>query len=60
MIAGDVGQEAFCKDVVDQTMETFGRLDILVNKSITDIILEARVFHHEYDFGHRLPGKEGF
>lgn len=29
--AGDIGDEAFCQDVVRRTLETFGRLDILVN-----------------------------
>jgi NAD(P)-dependent dehydrogenase (short-subunit alcohol dehydrogenase family) len=32
-IAGDIGQEAFCKQVVDQTVEHFGKLDILVNNA---------------------------
>lgn len=45
LIAGDVGEEAHCKQVVEQTVSEFGRLDILVNnaaeqhpqESITDI-----------------------
>ena len=32
-IAGDVGDEAFCREAVDKTMEAFGRLDILVNNA---------------------------
>lgn len=32
-IAGDVGDEAFCRDAVVQTMKEFGRLDILVNNA---------------------------
>ncbi len=32
-IAGDVGDESFCKLVVKQTMEEYGRLDILVNNA---------------------------
>jgi NAD(P)-dependent dehydrogenase (short-subunit alcohol dehydrogenase family) len=44
-IQGDVGDKAFCEDVVRRTVETFGGLDILVNnaaeqhpdKEITDI-----------------------
>lgn len=33
LIAGDVGDEAFCKSVIDQTIEKFGKLDILVNNA---------------------------
>jgi NAD(P)-dependent dehydrogenase (short-subunit alcohol dehydrogenase family) len=33
LIAGDVGNEAFCKDVVRQSVEKFGKLDILVNNA---------------------------
>lgn len=33
LIAGDVGDEAFCKSVVDQTVKEFGKLDILVNNA---------------------------
>ncbi|WP_248925563.1 SDR family oxidoreductase [Paenibacillus hamazuiensis] len=44
-IAGDIGDEAFCKQAIEQTVNTLGRLDILVNnaaeqhpqKSIADI-----------------------
>ncbi len=32
-IAGDVGDEAFCKRCVEQTVKEFGRLDILVNNA---------------------------
>lgn len=32
-IAGDIGNEAFCKQVVTQTFDKFGRLDILVNNA---------------------------
>jgi NAD(P)-dependent dehydrogenase (short-subunit alcohol dehydrogenase family) len=31
--AGDVGDETFCEDTVDDTVKTFGRLDILVNNA---------------------------
>lgn len=30
---GDIGDEAFCKQIVDQTVEEFGKLDILVNNA---------------------------
>lgn len=32
-MAGDVGDEAFCRDVVRQTIDRFKRLDILVNNA---------------------------
>lgn len=33
LIPGDVSQSAFCRDAVEQTVQTFGRLDILVNNA---------------------------
>ncbi|MDQ8730925.1 SDR family oxidoreductase [Bradyrhizobium sp. LHD-71] len=33
LIAGDVSDAAFCKDAIAQTIEEFGRLDILVNNA---------------------------
>ncbi|MGO4545968.1 SDR family oxidoreductase [Paenibacillus sp. 2TAB23] len=33
LIAGDVGDEAFCKSVIEQTIKEFGKLDILVNNA---------------------------
>ncbi|HEU4742830.1 MAG TPA: SDR family oxidoreductase [Meiothermus sp.] len=32
-IAGDVGEEGFCRQAVEQTVEEFGHLDILVNNA---------------------------
>lgn len=48
LIAGDVGEEALCHEAVRQTIDEFGRLDILVNnaaeqhiqKQLTDISAE--------------------
>lgn len=33
LIAGDIGEESFCQDVVKQTVEELGKLDILVNNA---------------------------
>ncbi len=33
LIEGDVGQEDFCRKAIDQTVKTFGRIDILVNNA---------------------------
>src|SRR3954447_2303597 len=32
-IAGDVGEEKFCRSLVDRTVAEFGRLDIVVNNA---------------------------
>lgn len=48
LIAGDIGDEAFCKQVISQVIEEFGKLDVLVNnaaeqhvqKSLRDITAE--------------------
>ena len=32
-IAGDIGDESFCRRAVDETMKRFGRIDILVNNA---------------------------
>jgi NAD(P)-dependent dehydrogenase (short-subunit alcohol dehydrogenase family) len=45
LIPGDIGREQFCEEAIQQTMETFNQLDVLVNnaavqfpqESITDI-----------------------
>lgn len=33
LIAGDIGDETFCRNAVDQTVSVFGSLDILVNNA---------------------------
>lgn len=33
LIAGDVGEESFCKQAVEQTVQELGKLDILVNNA---------------------------
>lgn len=33
LLAGDVGQEKFCQEVVDRSVKEFGRLDVLVNNA---------------------------
>ncbi|WP_108670079.1 SDR family oxidoreductase [Peribacillus acanthi] len=48
LLAGDLGEETFCKEVIEKTVGEFGKLDILVNnaaeqhpqKSILDITTE--------------------
>ncbi|MBM4764209.1 SDR family oxidoreductase [Bacillus sp. B15-48] len=48
LLAGDIGNEEFCKQVTEQTMSKFGKIDILVNnaaeqhpqKSLLDITAE--------------------
>lgn len=32
-LAGDIGQTAFCQHVVEETVQTFGKLDVLVNNA---------------------------
>jgi len=33
VVAGDIGDEAFCQQVVNQTLQTYGKIDILVNNA---------------------------
>ncbi|GHH98513.1 SDR family oxidoreductase [Neobacillus kokaensis] len=33
LFAGDIGDEAYCKEIVNQTIAAFGKLDILVNNA---------------------------
>jgi NAD(P)-dependent dehydrogenase (short-subunit alcohol dehydrogenase family) len=48
-IAGDVGDEAFCRAAVERTLQAFGRLDILVNNAAEQ---------HEVDDPSELTGKQ--
>jgi NAD(P)-dependent dehydrogenase (short-subunit alcohol dehydrogenase family) len=49
LIEGDIGEESFCREAVEETVEEFGKLDILVNnaaeqhvrKSLEDIDEES-------------------
>jgi NAD(P)-dependent dehydrogenase (short-subunit alcohol dehydrogenase family) len=40
LVAGDVGDENFCKAAVKQTIDEFGRLDILVNNAAHQVTQE--------------------
>lgn len=40
LVAGDVGDEAFCRDVVQQTVDEFGHLDVLVNNAAEQHVRE--------------------
>ena len=33
LIAGDIGKESFCREVVDQTLDEFKKIDVLVNNA---------------------------
>ncbi|GAE31652.1 oxidoreductase [Halalkalibacter hemicellulosilyticusJCM 9152] len=33
LIAGDIGDESFCQEIIDQTINTFGQLDVLINNA---------------------------
>ena len=33
VVAGDIGEEAFCQELVRRTVEAFGRVDVLVNNA---------------------------
>lgn len=38
LIAGDVGQRSFCQDAVQQTVNEFGKLDVLVNNAAVQFV----------------------
>jgi NAD(P)-dependent dehydrogenase (short-subunit alcohol dehydrogenase family) len=41
LIAGDVGQEEFCRKTVEQTVKEFGKIDILVNNAAEQHLQES-------------------
>jgi NAD(P)-dependent dehydrogenase (short-subunit alcohol dehydrogenase family) len=41
LIAGDVGNEAFCQKAVQQTVSTLGKLDILINNAAEQHVQES-------------------
>ncbi|MFD1738331.1 SDR family oxidoreductase [Bacillus salitolerans] len=40
-IKGDLGQESFCQEVVRQTIQQFGKLDILINNAAEQFVAES-------------------
>lgn len=69
-IAGDIGQDEFCRAAVEQTVAAFGRLDILVNNAAEQHVAEdpidispeqlertfrTNVFGYFYMTRHALP-----
>lgn len=38
LLAGDVGRKPFCEEAVEQTVETFGKLDVLVNNAAVQFV----------------------
>ncbi len=38
LIAGDVGEETFCRKAVEQTVKEFGKIDILVNNAASNTL----------------------
>lgn len=70
LLEGDVGNAAFCREVIDKTLETFGKLNILVNNAaeqydwddITQIpdeqmlrTFQTNIFSHFYMVKAALP-----
>ncbi|QJQ95552.1 MULTISPECIES: SDR family oxidoreductase [Halomonadaceae] len=70
LIKGDVGEASFCREVVDKALETFGKIDIVVNNAaeqydwddITDIpddqlqrTFQTNIFSHFYMIKAALP-----
>jgi NAD(P)-dependent dehydrogenase (short-subunit alcohol dehydrogenase family) len=40
-LSGDVGQSGFCQQAVERTLDTFGRLDILINNAAVQYVQET-------------------
>jgi NAD(P)-dependent dehydrogenase (short-subunit alcohol dehydrogenase family) len=40
-IAGDIGQEAHCRQIVERAVQEFGKLDILVNNAAYQVAIES-------------------
>jgi NAD(P)-dependent dehydrogenase (short-subunit alcohol dehydrogenase family) len=40
-VAGDIGDEAHCRQIVERAMQEFGRLDILVNNAAYQDVIES-------------------
>lgn len=70
LIKGDVGEPAFCREVIDKTLETFGKLNVLINNAaeqydwddITQIpdeqllrTFQTNIFSHFYMVKAALP-----
>ncbi len=41
LIAGDIGDEIFCKEAVAQAFDTFGKIDILVNNAAVQYVTDS-------------------
>src|SRR5690606_14673855 len=41
LIDGDIGDEVFCKQVISQVIEEFGKLDVLVNNAAEQHVQES-------------------
>ncbi|KKK36350.1 short-chain dehydrogenase [Mesobacillus campisalis] len=37
-LSGDIANESFCKDIVDQTLKTFGKISVLVNNAAVQYV----------------------
>jgi NAD(P)-dependent dehydrogenase (short-subunit alcohol dehydrogenase family) len=40
-IAGDIGDEAHCREIVDRALQEFGKLDILINNAAYQVAIES-------------------
>jgi NAD(P)-dependent dehydrogenase (short-subunit alcohol dehydrogenase family) len=41
LVPGDIGDEAHCREIVDQAVQEFGKLDILVNNAAYQDVIES-------------------